>query len=145
MDKYFVKIKDKGYKLTPRRRAIIEIFASNNTNLTAEEVWKSLRKIISHCGLPGVYRNLESLVSCGILTRIQNPDCKKHYALCDAASHHHHIICIVCGKVDDINICPVSGVKSINGYKVVNHFMQVNGICPECAGNFKGNKVKKAV
>ena len=102
--------------------------------MTPEEVWEKLNKIFKKCGLPSVYRNLESLVKCGILTRIQQFDRKMHYGLCSMLhnEHHHHITCIKCGKVDEIKKCAMDDMRIINGYKVVNHFFQVNGICPKC-------------
>ena len=136
MDHYLEKLKEGGFKLTPRRQAIIELFVGGKSHLTPEEVWERLKKQFDQCGLPSVYRNLESLVECGILTRIQQFDRKKHYGLCSAAHgdhHHHHITCIKCGKVDEIKDCAINDSKKIKGYKIVSHFMQVNGICAGCS------------
>ena len=135
MEQYLEKLKKGGYKLTPRRQAIIQLFINGKGHLTPEEVWGKLKKKFDRCGFPGVYRNLESLVGCGILTRIQQFDRKKHYGLCSApqGDHHHHITCIKCGKVDEIKNCAIDGSKKIKGYKVISHFMQVNGICDVCS------------
>ena len=134
MESHFLKLKEKGYKITPRRRAIIELFVSAGTHLTAEDVWGKIRKKIKRCGLPGIYRNLEELTECGILTRIQLFDRRKHYSICSAprAEHHHHITCLKCGKVGEIENCAIDDSRNINGYKVVSHFVQINGICPVC-------------
>jgi len=134
LEQYLEKLKQSGFKFTPRRQAIIRFFVKGKSHLTPEEVWNKLKQQFVRCGLPSVYRNLESLVKCGILTRIQQFDCKKHYGLCSAidGDHHHHITCIKCGKVDEIKNCAINDIKKIKGYKVVNHFMQVNGICVGC-------------
>jgi Fe2+ or Zn2+ uptake regulation protein len=134
MENYLTRLKAAGYKLTPRRKAIIEIFRECDSHLTPEEVWEKLKEKFDRCGLPGVYRNLESLVDCGVLARVQQFDRKKHYGLCTAeqGSHHHHITCIRCGKVEDIPNCAIQGIKNLKGYRVVSHFMQVNGICTSC-------------
>ena len=135
MDIYLKKLKESGFRLTPRRKAIIKLFIDCNSHLTPEEVWIKLKKKFAQCGFPGVYRNLESLTECGILTRIQQFDRKKHYGLCSVrhGQHHHHITCIKCGKVDDIKDCAIESVRKIKGYRVVSHFMQVNGVCSECS------------
>lgn len=135
MEHYLEKLKQGGFKLTPRRQAIIELFLDCDSHLTPEEVWGKLKKQFDQCGLPSVYRNLESLVECGILVRIQQFDRKKHYGLCTALGdcHHHHITCIKCGKVQDIKDCAINDMRKIKGYKVVSHFMQVNGICNSCS------------
>jgi Fe2+ or Zn2+ uptake regulation protein len=74
------------------------------------------------------------MVECGILTRIQLFDRKKHYGLCNSKKdHHHHIVCIKCGKVDTITECAITDIKKIKGYRIVSHYMQVNGICENCS------------
>ena len=125
---YVERIKDAGLKLTPRRKAIVVLFSDCNSHLTPEEVWNKLRKDFNRCGMPSVYRNLETFVECGVLTRIQQFDRKKHYGLC-TAHHHHHIT----GKVDEIKACAINDIKKISGYTVVSHFMQVNGVCAGCS------------
>lgn len=135
MERYLDKLKEGGLKLTPRRQAIIGLFMDCRSHLTPEEVWGKLRKKFGRCGLPGVYRNLESFVGCGVLTRIQQLDRKKHYGLCSAGhgQHHHHITCIKCGKVEEIKDCAIKSAKRIKGYKIVSHFMQINGVCAGCS------------
>lgn len=134
MDYYFEKLREGGFKLTPRREAIIKLFIKADTHLSPEDVWNKLKKQFDRCGFPSVYRNLESLVECGILTRIQQFDRKKHYGVCTLPHdrHHHHIICVKCGKVEEITDCAIENRKKINGYKVVSHFMQVDGVCAQC-------------
>lgn len=135
MEHYFDKIREKGLKLTPLRKAIVKLFIDQVGHMTPEDVWSGLKGVFKKCGLPSVYRNLESLVECGILTRIQQFDNKKHYGLCTFTKkyHHHHIVCINCGRVDPISECAFSRKKKIKGYRVVNHYLQVNGICENCS------------
>lgn len=132
---FLEKIKKAGFKLTPRRRAIIELFIAHETHLTPEDVRSELKKKIKRCGFPGVYRNLEALADCGVLVRVQRFDRKRHYGLCCLGhGHHHHIVCVKCGRVEEMKDCLLDGAKKIKGYKVVSHFIQVNGICGDCSG-----------
>ena len=127
------KLREGGFKLTPRRQAIIKLFIDSGTHFTPEDIWNKLKKQFDRCGLPSVYRNLESLVECGVLTRIQQFDRKKHYSICALPrKHNHHVICIKCGKVEEITDCAIENKKKINGYKVVSYFMQVDGVCEQC-------------
>jgi Fur family transcriptional regulator, ferric uptake regulator len=134
LDCYLDKVKTSGLKLTPRRKAIIEIFLSSKVHMTPEGLWARLKKRFKKCGLPGVYRNLESLTKCGILTRVQKFDRKKHYGLCTArgSDHHHHIVCVKCGIVENISSCGYKDRKKIKGFKVTSHYVQLNGICGKC-------------
>jgi len=112
------KLHDSSLKNTPKRIAIIEIFHQHNKFLTPEDVYEKLRKKFAQCGLPSVYRNLESLTESGILTRIHKFDNKRYYGLCSAkkGDHHHHIVCIRCGKVGEVSGCELFKKKSINGF-----------------------------
>ncbi|OGF62971.1 MAG: hypothetical protein A2Y62_04895 [Candidatus Fischerbacteria bacterium RBG_13_37_8] len=133
MQYFMAKLKLHNLKFTPRRIAIIQLFLSNNI-FTPEEIWNRLKKQFKKCGLPGVYRNLESLVECGILAKIHKIDRKRYYGLCSAKEniHHHHIICLQCGKVDDISDCFFEKKETIKGYKLISHYIQLNGICEGC-------------
>ncbi|MDD5553894.1 MAG: transcriptional repressor [Candidatus Omnitrophica bacterium] len=138
MEHYIDKLKHSGLKLTPRRQAIIALFIERKSHLTPEKVWEYLKKKFSRCGLPGVYRNLESLVECGILTRIQQFDSKKHYSLCSIGygHDHHHFICRKCNKVEEVDFC---NFKVISRFiednlhaKVEAHQFQIQGLCSKC-------------
>ncbi len=134
MEYYHDKMRATGLKLTPRRRAIVEIFSSCKSHMTPEGLWQKLKERFKRCGLPSVYRNLESLTKCGILTRVQKFDRKKHYGLCSSRGnhHHHHIVCLRCGKIEDISSCSYNQAKRIKGFKIISHYVQLNGICANC-------------
>ena len=134
MDYYLDKMKTAGLKTTPRRKAIVGIFLHCKHHMTPEDLWLRLKKRFKRCGLPGVYRNLESLAGCGVLTRVQKFDRKKHYGLCLARGnqHHHHIVCVKCGRIEDISFCSYSQTKKIKGFKIISHYVQLNGICAGC-------------
>ncbi len=129
------KLKSKRFKLTPKRAAILDYFAQEGKCLTPESVWENLKKSFRHLGLPSIYRNLEVFESCGILVRIQREDRRLYYALCQSKDeihhHHHHILCVKCGKVDDVQGCALAGVKT-PGYRILKHFLQLEGLCPNC-------------
>jgi len=54
LGQYLEKLKEGGFKLTPRRQAIIELFVDGKAHLTPEEVWGRLKKQFDQCGLPSV-------------------------------------------------------------------------------------------
>ena len=133
---YIQKLRAQGLKITPRRQAILEYFIKEGRHLTPDQVWEKLKKNFKHAGFPSVYRNLETFNNCGILTKIQREDRRLYYALCNIHGdhhHHHHIVCIKCGKVDDVEGCTLGAIKNTNGYKVLKHFVQLEGLCPQCS------------
>ncbi len=136
MSDYLSKLRENGLKVTPKRLAIIDFFAEKNCALTPEEVWVPLKKKFGQLGLPSVYRNLEALADCGILTRIHQFDNKRHYALCPCNPYHnYHIVCSECGKVEQVEDNLLEGLTEVKGFKVLNHFLQLEGICETCEKN----------
>ena len=128
------KLKQDHFKITPKRRAILELFDKKDKCLSPEDIWEHLKKTFKQSGLPSIYRNLELFVKQGILIRIDRDERKRYYALCHdhTGHHHHHIVCVACGKVDDFPECYFPDIKSVKGYKVLSHSMQINGICKAC-------------
>ena len=52
-------LKEKGYKLTPQRRAILDIIIDKEgQHLTAEEIYDEVKKICPDIGLATVYRTV---------------------------------------------------------------------------------------
>ena len=135
---YISKLQENGLKVTPKRKAIIDVFLTKNRYLTPEEIWRGLKKEFKHLGLPGIYRNLELFSKYGILAKIQRPDRRLYYGLCKSKKkHHHHIICIKCGKVGEFSDCDLVNIKIINGFKILSHSLQFEGICPVCRQKIK--------
>ena len=136
MNAYLEKLREGGLKVTARRRAIIELFLNRNAALSPQDVQSSLKTRFSQCGLPGVYRNLDAMAACGILFRIVSFGSERRYALCreaDRTKHHHHIICVSCGKVGNVTECAFHDGMTVNGFELLNHVVQLNGLCASCA------------
>ena len=103
--------------------------------MSPEQVWGKLKKHFKQLGLPSIYRNLEAFEACGILVKIQREDRRLYYALCHdhaGGHHHHHIVCVKCGKVDHVDGCALANMVKASGYKVLKHFVQLEGLCPKC-------------
>lgn len=128
-------LKSKKLKLTPKRQAILDCFVAEGKYLTPEHVHETLKKHFKRLGLPSIYRNLETFEACGILVKIKREDRRLYYAMChehEHAHHHHHIVCVKCGKVDEVEGCVLANMVKISGYKVLTHFVQLEGLCPTC-------------
>ncbi len=134
MTTYIEKLKSQRLKFTPRREAILNYFIKEGRCLTPEDVWNQLKKNFKRIGFPSVYRNLESFEDCGILVKIQREERRLYYALCHSHSndHHHHIVCVKCGKVEDVDGCALASMGRASGFKVLKHFVQLEGLCPKC-------------
>jgi Fur family transcriptional regulator, ferric uptake regulator len=137
MENIYDRLRDANLKLTPRRRAIIGLFTDGAGPLSPREVLSRLRGDFSRCGLPGVYRNLEALADCGVLYRVAGFGRERSYGFCGHDSgghghHHHHIVCVSCGRSAVIGECAYHEGMMIGGFRLVDHLVQLHGVCDTC-------------
>ena len=139
MNEYRKKLKKNGFKITPRREAIIAFFSRENRYVTPETVWKEVRKNLPRLGLPTVYRNLEQMRKTNILTQVDGAENRFYFGLCRAKNpgeHHHHISCQKCHRVSEVEICDLESltkeIKKKTGFLITNHKFKLTGVCKNC-------------
>jgi len=123
-------------KSTPKRLAVLEILAEEDTYISPEEIWRSMKERFSRIGLPTVYRILEELADGGVISKVIHPNRQLYYYFCRNRQHHHHFICLSCRKVADVEACGLERieeqVRERMGGTVLSHILQVNGLCSAC-------------
>lgn len=131
------KLKEQGYRLTPQRRLIVEIFYRAERALTAAEVWLQVKEVYPQVSLDTVYRSLAMLAEMGVLIPISSAGREGiRYELAAAEEHHHHIVCVECGQAQCIDFCPIT--KDVNdmltakGYELLRHNLELFGVCAAC-------------
>lgn len=122
-------------KITPKRRAILEILAGEGGYASPEEVWHKLKHRFDRVGLPTVYRNLEELASGGAISKIIHPNRQLYYYYCGNREHHHHFVCLSCRRVEDVAFCALAELEKAVAGRIVSHVFQANGYCRECSQN----------
>lgn len=132
-------LKENGYKLTPQRRAIVEIIINNKGNhLTTEEIYNLVKINCPEIGLATVYRTVLLLDEIGIVARLDLNDGCSRYELVSEDEHHqhHHLICINCGKVIEVEGDLLEDleekIEKKYEFKIENHSVKFYGICKEC-------------
>lgn len=137
-ENYIARLKRNGHRVTPKVRAVIELFLDCGTVLDPFEVQTKLQKRFKGIGLPTIYRILEGLAGCGILLTATNDERHLRYYICRDidGGHHHHFICRKCGKVEEVNLCLMEKVsayvKRHLKATVQSHFLQIEGLCVQC-------------
>ncbi|NTU93690.1 MAG: transcriptional repressor [Chlorobiaceae bacterium] len=143
MQELYQRLRESGLKLTPRRKAIIDLFAGHEGRLSPREVQSLLSTTVDRCGLPGVYRNLEALADCGVLFRVAGFGRERSYAFCahgdHADEHHHHIVCVSCGRSAVVEECGYRAGMMIGGFRLVDHVVQLQGLCDGCMNSSRRN------
>lgn len=129
-------LKDKGYRITAQRQAIIEVVVASDKLLTAAEIWGLVRVRYSDVGLDTIYRNLNMLTDLGIMIPIESIGKDGVRYEIASACHHHHIVCIKCGHATCIDFCPVNqnfiAMLRGNGFELLRHSVEFFGVCSDC-------------
>jgi Fur family transcriptional regulator, ferric uptake regulator len=126
-----------GYRITPSRKAIVEIMAESERALDAQEVFDLARKQHPQLGLMSVYRTLEKLEELNLTQRVHQPSgC--HTFVASPDGHQHILICLDCNRVeyfggDELN--PLfEKISRQKEYQIKEHWLQLFGRCKTCAG-----------
>ena len=127
-------LKQKGFKLTPQRRLIVECFHDNESHLTAEEIIEYVGERAPGIDKSTVYRTLDLLENTGCVVK---SEVDGHFIYHHAEEgHHHHLICRSCGKTIDCNENIFSEIKKSlmgkYGFKADLKHMMINGLCSDC-------------
>jgi len=134
IDGFIRRCRDLGVKVTPQRVAIYRELMSTGEHPSAEIIYKKVKSYYSNISLTTIYRTLETFEKLGIIS-VANVlhDTARYDANLD---HHHHLVCIVCKKVEDFYDDSLANLglskKSIDNYKVLSYTVQINGICKNC-------------
>lgn len=130
---------DAGYKLTPQREAtVLVLLEKESEHLSAEEIYMLVKQKSPDIGLATVYRTLEILTELEITDKVNFNDGLARYDLRkEGAQHfHHHLLCIKCGSVQEIEEDLLFDVERVVetrfNFQVTDHRLTFHGICDKC-------------
>lgn len=121
-------------RMTNQREIILQELKKSKRHLSADELYDRVKKNMPRISLATVYRNLEILSEAGVIRKLEISGRQKRFDF--DVSDHDHIYCIMCHKVDNLNIerkdvdSEQLGVEV--GYSITGYRVEVIGICPEC-------------
>jgi Fur family ferric uptake transcriptional regulator len=129
-----VLLRGAGLRPTAQRRAVIEAMAGAPDAVTAQELHYRMRSEGSRTGLTTVYRTLSALADAGVLDRFENAG-EQSFRLC-GAGHHHHLVCVHCGSVEEIEGAEVEAwverTAKRKRFSVASHSADIYGRCRSC-------------
>jgi Fur family ferric uptake transcriptional regulator len=131
-------IRKAGLKVTLPRIKILELLEqSDQRHVSAEDVYRMLLDKDEEIGLATVYRVLTQFEAAGLVTRHNFEGGHAVFEL-DRGGHHDHLVCVVCGKVEEFNDPTIEKrqreIAKKHGFEIVDHSLIIYGHCsnPKC-------------
>jgi len=120
-----------GHRTTGPRREVIALVQRKVNGFTAEEICKSLPEV----GRATVFRTLRLLQEVGVVCKLTVPNGIPVYAI-SRVDHHHHTVCVRCGKVGEFQDSTVERLIDELGMEtsgeIVGHRIELYVTCRQC-------------
>lgn len=125
-------------RYTAGRRAIVDLLVSVGHPVSIADISDRLP------GLPrsSAYRHLTDLETLGLVRRVAASDEFARFELAeDLTEHHHHLICLNCGKVTDVTLPrgleqditeAISQLAGAARFQPRTHRLDIMGTCAGC-------------
>ena len=124
-----------GERVTRQRLLVANALAADGRQLTAEQLYRRLRRQEPTIGRATVFRTLETLVEAGVARRLELEGHIYAYVACLPA-HHHHLACTRCGRVEEIDeayVTPIAQRLARDlGFEIDDARLDFYGRCATC-------------
>ena len=132
-------LKEKGYRLTPQRRVILDVLHQGNSHLTAEAIFEEVKARVAGVNRSTVYRTLELMESLGLAVKAELHGAHVYHH--SEEGHHHHLKCRSCGKVIELHEAALSNLirtlRETHGFEAELSHHVITGLCQQCRENNK--------
>ena len=128
------RCRSRGIAVTPQRLAVIRALLASENHPSADEICAAVRRQHPHVSLATVHRILEQFCEVG--------EAHKVTLLHDVARYdgnvepHHHILCVRCRRVHDIEIPEVDklleGTPSLGQFAPLRCSLEIEALCRRC-------------
>lgn len=133
-----VRLRDAGQKYTSGRRELVDLLVEFGRPATVPDLLDRRPKLTQS----SMYRNMVDLEAAGVVQKVLGADDRARFELAESIiGHHHHLVCIECGAVDDFVVTPSSehAIEAVladavaaTGFRPTGHRLDVLGRCARC-------------
>ena len=126
-------------RYSPGRRRLVEVLAQATHPLVTTEISAATDDLPQS----SVYRNLSILEEAGVVVKVLTTGERAAFELAeDLKGHHHHLVCIDCGRVIDVDVPEqierllsdgMSSLVAKEGFTLVGHRLDLLGRCDQCS------------
>jgi Fur family ferric uptake transcriptional regulator len=124
-----------GARMTGPRRRLAALVGRQDGPFSASDLLAAAQRDGLGVGRATVFRTLGLLEAQGAVERIDLPSGDHAYVVC-ARGHHHHAVCVECGRVTDLPEIEVgldlAELERRSGFEIEAHRLELFGRCPAC-------------
>jgi Fur family ferric uptake transcriptional regulator len=124
---------------TRQRQAIQRAVEAAGRPIKAEEVLAAATALAPRLGIATVYRTLKALAEVGLVETVELAGEPIRYEA-GGKAHHDHFRCKVCGRVFEVEDCPVRAISLPKGFVAESHEVIFHGTCADCRSKPKRNR-----
>ena len=134
LGEFVARCHERGIAVTPQRLAVIGALLDSKNHPSTDEICATVRRKHPHVSLATVHRILEQFCEAG--------EARKVTLLHDVARYdgnverHHHVLCIRCRRVHDIEIPEVDklleGTPSLGQFALLRCSVEIEALCRRC-------------
>lgn len=127
-------LRDAGMRLTPQRRALIDVLSGNTAHPSAEQVADDLSSRLPGVSLTTVYKVLHEFAELGLVRELDLPGSMRFDP---ETADHAHLVCSGCGDVLDLDLTgmPAAMLSLPSGARVDRVDVTVYGRCEGCSAS----------
>jgi Fur family transcriptional regulator, peroxide stress response regulator len=131
--------------VTVQRRVIFSALIEREDHPTVDQVFVDVRARIPGVSRTTVYRTLETLASLGLARRTNHFAASARFD--GNMEQHHHLVCILCGKVIDfqnpsLTIAKLPDARR-SGFTLLDYSVYFEGFCSDCKRPASAAKPRK--
>lgn len=128
-------LRAKGLRATVQRVTVLD-FLHHHPHADAEAIFQAVRPALPTISLQAVHLIVQGLSGKGLIRRISLPDSASARYETRIQDNHHHIQCIRCGRIEDVD-CIIGHAPCIkpcdtHGMRILEASIVFRGVCQDC-------------
>lgn len=133
------RLQESDIRLTTGRRTIVRSLGIADGPRSASDLYDSIGDTVP---LSSIYRSLAVLEEAGVISPHYSTKGVTRYELAEwLMGHHHHLVCLECGQVEDIEIAAeietqletiVESIGREVSFAPRDHALEIEGLCSRC-------------
>jgi Fur family transcriptional regulator, peroxide stress response regulator len=134
LEQFATKCRAHHLSLTPQRIAIYKALLDDRSHPSPDKIYQTIKPEFPTISLATVYKTLETFEQNGIISRVTPIHNTVRYDI--KTDHHHHVVCIKCKQIMDIESKELDALKIPDAVAKKNKFIDfsvhISVICKGC-------------